>query len=428
MEALLASVGLVALAEMGDKTQLLSLALAARYRRPLPIVGGIALATLLNHALAGALGAWLTRVLGPQTLQILLALSFLAMAAWMLVPDKLELEERPAPRYGVLAATTVAFFFVEMGDKTQVATVALAAKYAAVATVVAGTTLGMLLANVPVVVFGERLLRRVPVRRVQRIAAALFLGLALLAAGPILAAGRAEGATDMLARDVMTAPVVSVRPDTKVHDIAALLLDCRISAVPVVDEGGHVRGIVSEGDLINRADAGTRHRRAWWLEMLNGPEERSRDYLRAHGQRAEDVMTREVVTASEDTPLPQLAALLEKHHVKRVPVVRQGRLVGIVSRANLLQGFALSAPTWPMVKDDRQIRDALNKALKEAGLPMHQVNVTVSNGTAQLWGWIDAEVQRRAAHAAAETTPGVRAVEDHLVVTTAAVRAGRGYV
>ena len=143
----------------------------------------------------------------------------------------------------------------------------------------------------------------------------------------------------MLARDVMAAPVLTVSPEKQVQDIAALLLECSISAVPVVDEGGHVRGIVSEGDLINRADAGTRHRRSWWLEMLNGPEEQSRDYLRAHGQRAQDVMSRDVVATSEDTPLPEIAALLEKHHVKRVPVLRDGRLVGIVSRANLLQGF-----------------------------------------------------------------------------------------
>lgn len=232
----------------------------------------------------------------------------------------------------------------------------------------------------------------------------------------------------MLARDVMTTPVLAVRPDTEVQDIAALLLECRISAVPVVDESGRLHGIVSEGDLINRADAGTRHRRSWWLEMLSGPEEQSREYLRAHGRRAEDVMTRDVVTTSEDTPLPQVAALLERHHVKRVPVLRGGKLVGIVSRANLLQGFALSEPTWPMLQDDRQIRDALNKALKEAGLPLHQINVTVNNGEARLWGWIDAEVQRQAALAAAESTPGVESVEDNLVVTPPRLQAGGGSV
>ena len=181
MEAFLASTGLVALAEIGDKTQLLSLALAAKYRRPLPIVVGIALATLFNHALAAALGTWLTQAVGPQALQLALAASFLAMAGWMLVPDRLEVEDRPA-RFGVLITTTIAFFFVEMGDKTQIATIALAAKYSAFSLVVAGTTLGMLLANAPVVVFGERLLRSVPMRWVQRIAAVLFAALGVLAA------------------------------------------------------------------------------------------------------------------------------------------------------------------------------------------------------------------------------------------------------
>lgn len=232
----------------------------------------------------------------------------------------------------------------------------------------------------------------------------------------------------MLARDVMTTPVLAVRPDTAVADIAEILLQCRISAVPVVDEEGRVRGMVSEGDLINRADAGTRHRRSWWLEMLKDPEERSREFLRTQGRRAEDVMSRDVVAAAEDTPLPALAAMLEKHHVKRVPVLREGKLVGIVSRANLLHGFALSEPSEPMVQDDRDIREMLSQALREAGLPMHQVNVTVSDGAVRLWGWIDAEVQRQAARAAVESTPGVCSLEDNLVVTSPAVRAGRGYV
>jgi len=139
-------------------------------------------------------------------------------------------------------------------------------------------------------------------------------------------------------------------------------------------------------------------------------------------------MSRDVVAAAEDTPLPALAAMLEKHHVKRVPVLREGKLVGIVSRANLLHGFALSEPSEPMVQDDRDIREMLSQTLREAGLPMHQVNVTVSDGAVRLWGWIDAEVQRQAARAAVESTPGVRSLEDNLVVTSPAVRAGRGYV
>ncbi len=185
MEALLASIGLVALAEIGDKTQLLSLALAAKYRRPAAIIAGIAVATLLNHALAGALGASLTHFVGPQLLQGAVGVSFLAMAAWMLVPDKLELTEQRA-RFGVFATTTLAFFLVEMGDKTQVATVALAAKYAEVHAVVAGTTLGMVVSNAPVVLFGERLLRRVPLRAVHVASSALFALLGLVSLFPLI--------------------------------------------------------------------------------------------------------------------------------------------------------------------------------------------------------------------------------------------------
>lgn len=232
----------------------------------------------------------------------------------------------------------------------------------------------------------------------------------------------------MLARDVMTTPVLAVRRGTDVHDIAELMLECGISAVPVLDDAGRVCGMVSEGDLINRADAGTRHRRSWWLELLQDAEGRAREFLRTHGRRADDVMTRKVVAVTEDTPLPDVAALLETHHVKRVPVLRDGRPVGIVSRANLLQGFAVCAPAWSMQPGDRAIRDAVKRALGEAGLPMHQLNVTVNDAVVQMWGWIDSEVERRAARAAVKSTPGVRRFEDHLVVTTPAMRAGRGYV
>jgi len=182
LEAFLVSTGIVALAEIGDKTQLLALVLAARYRRPLPIVLGILFATLANHALAAWLGAWITNLTGRETMRWILGASFLAMAAWSLLPDKLENEEEAkSERFGAFGATLVAFFLVEMGDKTQVATVALAARYASIAVVVAGTTLGMLLANVPAVVLGERLLRRVPVKTVRLAAAAVFAVLGALA-------------------------------------------------------------------------------------------------------------------------------------------------------------------------------------------------------------------------------------------------------
>ena len=181
MQSFLVSTGLVALAEMGDKTQLLSFMLAARYRRPWPIVAGILLATLANHALAGALGDWLPQIASRAVLRWIVAASFFAMAAWMMVPDRPSAEARALPGAGVFATTVIAFFLAEMGDKTQVATVLLAARYATFAPVVAGTTLGMMIANVPAVLIGERLATRVPMRLLQRTAAAICAALGVLA-------------------------------------------------------------------------------------------------------------------------------------------------------------------------------------------------------------------------------------------------------
>jgi putative Ca2+/H+ antiporter (TMEM165/GDT1 family) len=174
MEALLISTGIVALAEIGDKTQLLSFILAAKFRRPWPICLGILVATLANHALAGALGAWITTWVGPQALRWVLGLSFIAMAAWILVPDKFDESEAKFARMGVFGTTLVAFFLAEMGDKTQVATVALAAQYHAFVPVVLGTTLGMMIANVPAVLLGDKIATRMPARLVHGTAAAIF--------------------------------------------------------------------------------------------------------------------------------------------------------------------------------------------------------------------------------------------------------------
>jgi len=176
LEALLVSSGVVALAEIGDKTQLLALLLASRFRRPLPIVLGIFVATIANHALASAIGNWLVGFVGTETLRWVLGLSFLAMAAWSLIPDSPPDESASAPRFGVFLTTVVAFFLVEMGDKTQIATVALAAQYHSMLWVVMGTTIGMMLANVPVVYLGDALIKRVPLRWV-RVAAALTFAL-----------------------------------------------------------------------------------------------------------------------------------------------------------------------------------------------------------------------------------------------------------
>ena len=184
MEAFFVSTAIVALAEMGDKTQLLSLVLAARFRKPWPIVLGIFVATLANHALAGAVGAWVTQLLGPQLLRWVLGASFIAMALWMLIPDKLDDDEGggDAPRWGVFGTTVLAFFLAEMGDKTQIATVMLAAQYSgAYVWVVAGTTFGMMLANAPVVWLGDKLVKKVPIRMVHLVSAVIFLVLGLLA-------------------------------------------------------------------------------------------------------------------------------------------------------------------------------------------------------------------------------------------------------
>lgn len=184
MEAFLVSTGLVALAEIGDKTQLLAFLLAARFRRPLPICLGILIATVVNHACAGALGAWITTQLSPQVLRWGLGLGFVAMAIWTLIPDKLDEEEEGGGKLklGVLGTTIVAFFLAEMGDKTQIATVAMAAQFKAFWAVVAGTTLGMMIANVPAVLLGDRIAHKIPVRLVHGVAALIFLllGLAVL--------------------------------------------------------------------------------------------------------------------------------------------------------------------------------------------------------------------------------------------------------
>jgi putative Ca2+/H+ antiporter (TMEM165/GDT1 family) len=183
LEAFLVSTGVVALAEIGDKTQLLAFVLAAKFRRPLPIILGILAATLANHALAGAVGAWITSIIGPAALRWILGLSFIAMAVWTLIPDRLDESDARLPRFGVFGATLLAFFLTEMGDKTQIATVALAAQYRAFGPVVAGTTLGMMIANVPAVMIGGRVARHVPLRLVHGIAAGIFalLGIAALA-------------------------------------------------------------------------------------------------------------------------------------------------------------------------------------------------------------------------------------------------------
>ncbi len=191
MESLLVSTGVVALAEIGDKTQLLAFILAARFKKPLPIILGILAATVVNHGLAGALGAWITATIRPEVLRWVLGASFIGMAIWTMIPDKIEEEEtQVAQRFGVFGATLVTFFLAEMGDKTQIATVAMAAHYAAPLPVVIGTTLGMLIADVPAVFVGDKLANRIPMKLVHTIAAAVF---AILGVATLLGAGARFG-------------------------------------------------------------------------------------------------------------------------------------------------------------------------------------------------------------------------------------------
>jgi len=191
MEALFISTGVVALAEIGDKTQLLAFILAARFKRPVPIIAGILCATILNHGLAGALGAWITSSVSPEVLRWVLGASFIGMAVWTMIPDKIEEEEtQAAKKLGVFGATLITFFLAEMGDKTQIATVALAAHYGSPLLVVIGTTLGMLLADVPAVFIGDKLAAKIPMKPVHSIAAAIF---ALLGAATLIGAGARLG-------------------------------------------------------------------------------------------------------------------------------------------------------------------------------------------------------------------------------------------
>ena len=190
MEAFLVSTGIVALAEIGDKTQLLAFILAAKFRKPVPIIIGILVATIANHAFAGALGSWITSLLSPETLRWILGVSFIGMAIWTLIPDKFDEDDAKLARFGVFGTTLLAFFLAEMGDKTQIATVALAAQYQVFYPVVAGTTLGMMIANVPAVLLGDGIAQRMPVRLVHSVAAAIF---AILGVATLLGAGERFG-------------------------------------------------------------------------------------------------------------------------------------------------------------------------------------------------------------------------------------------
>ncbi len=220
----------------------------------------------------------------------------------------------------------------------------------------------------------------------------------------------------MQAKDIMTVDVITVSPDTAVDAIARLLLERRISAVPVVTDDQRVVGIVSEGDLLRRPESGTDQlRRPRWLNALVSSQNAAAEYLKTHGTQAGDVMSRDPITATEDMDAGEIARLMEKHKVKRLPVVREGRLVGIVSRANLLQALASHQATPAITVDDQTLRNDIMTALsKQSWAQAAHINVTVTGGVAELWGLVDSPQEHQALLLAVREVPGVREVRDHL--------------
>ena len=222
----------------------------------------------------------------------------------------------------------------------------------------------------------------------------------------------------MKAKDIMTSRVVTVDPDTPVIEIAALLLERKISAVPVIDDNDAIVGIVSEGDLIHREEIGTAEKkRSWWLGMFAGSTELAEDYVRSHGHSAQDVMTRDVVSVGEDAELTEIAELLETHHIKRVPVVRNGELVGIISRANFIQAIAASKEIRlvPENANDATIRAEVESALKREAWASGNTVVAVTDRTVKLWGWVRNDAERKASRVVAEGVAGVASVEDRRI-------------
>jgi CBS domain-containing protein len=224
----------------------------------------------------------------------------------------------------------------------------------------------------------------------------------------------------MNARDVMVSPVITVKPYSSVKEVAKTLLEKHISAVPVVDDAGTLVGIVSEGDLMHRFEAGTERRYSPWIRLIAGDASLPANYIKAHARKVADVMTKNVITASPETPLDEIAIRLERNSIKRVPIVKDGRLVGIVSRANIVQVVASAPIELQNPLSDSTIRDRLLADLKaQSWAHTNSLNVTVNGGVVSLWGVTGSETERKAIGVAAEAAPGVRAVNNHLTLQPA---------
>jgi CBS domain-containing protein len=221
----------------------------------------------------------------------------------------------------------------------------------------------------------------------------------------------------MIARDVMTRNVISVAPDATVAQAVELMLERGISGLFVVDAAGTLAGVVTEGDLLRRDELGTERRRSWWLRLIASPGRQAADFTRAHGRKVADVMTSDVVAVDADAPLDDIVALMEQHRIKRVPVLQGDRVVGVVSRADLLRALSVAARgSAGSAADDGTIRDRILDELgRQPWAPLTTLNVTVANGVADMWGTIGNDQERRAICVVAENTPGVTKVIDHLV-------------
>jgi CBS domain-containing protein len=228
----------------------------------------------------------------------------------------------------------------------------------------------------------------------------------------------------MKARDVMTSPVVTIGPSHSAKELAQIFLRRRISAVPVVDHDGKLVGIVSEGDLMRRSETDTERHRSWWLMLFTDSQTLAADYIQAHARKVSDLMTKNVITATSDTTLEEIATLLETNEIKRVPILANGQLVGIVSRANLIQAMASARPGLDIPMSDSVIRDRLMAHLKaQPWAHLSLVNVTVFGGVVSLWGIVPSDVEKRALRVAAEQTTGVRTVNDNLTIAAAVLGA-----
>jgi CBS domain-containing protein len=227
----------------------------------------------------------------------------------------------------------------------------------------------------------------------------------------------------MNASDIMVSDVITVKSSGTVKEVAELLLRNRISALPVVDDTGKLVGMVSEGDLIYRGEAGTGHDRPWWLRLLMGRDVLAAEFVKENSRTVADVMTRGVISAEPDTPVVDVATLLERHRIKRVPIVHNGKIVGIVSRANLVQALATARNDVlpPQRIDDAALREKIFSRLKsESWAKPSLVNVTVSDGTVDLWGIVESPAEKQALRVAVQVTPGVKAINDNLIVQPAA--------